>query len=148
VKTTTITLTIAAVALAGAACTSAPSASTATPAATDAAAVFTYPTRTQPLPTPNQFSIGITILKKQCYDVFGWCNITYRIDPNNAGPGPIQPDKPIMVIYQVDGDKSGPTLNNFTVDTAGNAHFQSQEIAVVPIGVTLKAHPISVTTAN
>jgi hypothetical protein len=24
-----------------------------------------------------------------------------------------------MVIYQVDGDKSGPTLNNFTVDTAG-----------------------------
>lgn len=145
-KPITASLAAAALALTAACATEAPAVSPA-PAA-DAPTYTTRTTGQQQLPDPAQFSIKLKILRQQCFRGAG-CNIIYQIDPDWNGPGQLHPNPPIRVIYQVNGGDAGPIINNFTVDDAGNAHYQPQEFlstASQPANIT--ARVLSVTTVN
>jgi hypothetical protein len=79
------------------------------------------------LPEPAAFTIGIDILEKKCFGSAG-CNVTFRIDPKFAGPGDASSTE---VTYEVRGG-SDPLINTFTIDAAGTASFDSEELISTP----------------
>jgi hypothetical protein len=96
-----------------------------------------------PLPDPSQFDIKVKVLKKQCFGSAG-CNVVYQIDPTYTGTTPL-PQQTMTVVYEVSGDESGPSTNNFTIQRDGKASYPSQETASTPSSrVTLTAKAVSV----
>jgi hypothetical protein len=82
-------------------------------------------------PKPVDFKVGIKIRKKKCFGSAG-CNVTYQIKPSYVGDQPLPDNGVIEVTYEVTGDESGPSINTFTVDGEGTAHFDKEEVASTP----------------
>jgi hypothetical protein len=77
--------------------------------------------------SPDDFKIGVTILRKQCFGSAG-CNVDFRIKPEYLGFTSIPDDVTVEVIYEVRGGEDSPQINTFTI-TGDTAEFQSEESA-------------------
>lgn len=97
-----------------------------------------------PPPTlnPKDFTIGVKILEKQCFDTAG-CDLVYQISPTYNGAQDISTGS-WDVTYEVDGSSSGPIVNTFTM-TNGTASFDKRDTAQTATSATqLTAHVTSV----
>jgi hypothetical protein len=99
------------------------------------AAVPTYSPPPIALPTPEDFTIDVKILEKQCFGSAG-CNVVYQIDPTYTGATPLT-GRTLTVVYEVTGSEYGPQINNFQVNADGSASVDSTEhrSGVIGIGV-------------
>lgn len=75
-------------------------------------------------PAPTDFAISIVVLEKSCFGSAG-CNVSYRIDPSYSGT---RDASNLEVTYEVRGGED-PSINTFTIDDEGTAHFDSSEYA-------------------
>jgi hypothetical protein len=92
-------------------------------------------------PEPSDFELTVKTLSKQCFGSAG-CSLTYRIQ---AGwDGTYDPDKTYEVVYEVQGDESGPQTNNFTVTGDKYQVEQEESASTRSAGVKLTARVTSV----
>lgn len=75
-----------------------------------------------PLPKPEDFSVELKTLSKECFGSAG-CLITFTIVPNYTGATP--PEEELTVTYEVTGGKD-PLINSFTVQ-GDTATYQEQQ---------------------
>lgn len=94
--------------------------SAATPSASTASFVHT--------PDPDEFSVRVKILKKQCFGSAG-CNVTYSIRVGYNGPA-LDPEQEYEVTYEVTGIEDGPAINTFTIQ-GDEVTYQEEEFAQI-----------------
>jgi hypothetical protein len=88
----------------------------------------TTTTTRPPMPTPQDFTITIKVIRKQCFGSAG-CNLTYQIEPKYIGTTPL-PDEKITVVYEITGGDE-PQINRFTVE-GDTASFDEEEHIQTP----------------
>jgi len=65
------------------------------------------------VPAASDFTVGIDVLKKQCFASAG-CSIAYKIHAKYNGSTPLDSSKVYTVVYDVAGAES-PITENFTI---------------------------------
>lgn len=76
-----------------------------------------------PDPDPEDFSLKVKVLKKQCFGSAG-CNVTYRVEVGYDGPE-LDPDVTYELTYEVRGVEDGPAVN--TLELTGDAYETDKE---------------------
>jgi hypothetical protein len=92
------------------------------------------------VPTPVEFTIGVTVTGRQCAG--DNCTYTYTVQPKYIGFQPL-PDSEVTVEYQVTGGHQ-PQDGKFTVKGDQARIFQDVTVDGPP-GATLQAKPTKVT---
>lgn len=75
-------------------------------------------------PTPGEFTVGTSVLKKECFGSAG-CNVTYRIKPGYTGPI-LDSSQSFTVTYTVLGGED-QQQGSFTI-TGEQANFSDEEM--------------------
>jgi len=76
------------------------------------------------VPAANDFTVGIDVLRKQCFPSAG-CSIAYKLNVKYNGSTPLDPSRVYTVVYDVAGAMS-PITANFTMrGTTVNAHNET-----------------------
>ncbi|MGH3985715.1 MAG: hypothetical protein ACRDTZ_00150 [Pseudonocardiaceae bacterium] len=101
-----------------------------------------YTPTPQTPPALSDFTIGIKVIEKQCFGSAG-CHITYRIEPVYLGD-PTRLTGQYTVVYEVTGSEYGPQVNNFTVDSVGFRHQESEFTSTSSSKAELTAEAVSV----
>jgi hypothetical protein len=112
----------------------------------DAAALLPDPTTEATVtdPTPADFRIDVVVTSKHCFGSAG-CNLEYDVDLTYAGTTPLDPDGTWTLIYEVDGGKDGPQIENLTLTGDGKATVpQDESISTSSGSAVLTAHVTSV----
>lgn len=76
-------------------------------------------------PKPNDFKVGIKILKKTCHGELG-CDVEFRIVPSYVGSQAFPTEGTTVVTYEVIGG-TNPITNTFEVDEKGTVTFDEEE---------------------
>jgi hypothetical protein len=107
------------------------SAASPTTATTEATTWKPSPTTTAPppLPSPDDFVIGVNVLEKKCFGSAG-CLVTYQIKPIYVGKREIRSTEEFTVVYEVSGGEE-PQVSRFTV-SGGSMSYEREESIRTP----------------
>jgi hypothetical protein len=113
-----------------------------TPAPYSAGSPTTYSAPPAALPTPEEFTIGVKILKKQCFRSAG-CSIGYQIDPKYTGVWSLPKDT-FTGIYEVPLVKMGRRSITIVSEDGTVSFRKERRISTASFGATLMAKATSV----
>jgi hypothetical protein len=92
------------------------------------------------VPTPREFTIGVTVTAQDCPPQSG-CTYTYTIEPEYIGRHPLPPDE-LRIEYEVTGGHE-PQFGDFTVHGT-EARIMKDVTLAGPPGAQLKAQATKV----